>query len=386
MCDLKVFSLQSIPAAEPGLNDEQLIEFMRSLHRHRNLRTLALRAPRETEAIGGRMTAFQSDNNLLDFPQLEVLYLGGWDRHWAGRLSGLKFLRILKVKYMKSGEADEAFRAIRNYRHLETLTVSLVRSYSGLVNMERLIEFALSCSELRRLDVTMGNVAVVSSGSLSENQLTLILRSLPYLQLLSIDYKGRMSSTGLRRISELGPKLVVLHLPRVKFYLSQADLAATAPFHHLEWLEVERILFAHIQRLDEPAALHQLATVWKQAFPHIRHVPCTEDNIIWDRKPQETLPLDDSSLHQGLRRDGIESADEHTIIAEDLKNQTLGLIGSVSWYLRGRLWNRLGYRRDKHAICRIRHFWQSQYETKTIGWPALTLDMYRDPDKYKSIE
>jgi hypothetical protein len=210
---------------------------------------------------------------------------------------------------------------------------------------------------------------------LTENLLLGLLRALPCLELLILDWRFRLDGARLQDLARHCPRLAVLDLPQAQLCLSLALMAKTYPLWQLEIMRFARIYFKDPRRLMQWDKIRSIATEWRRVFPKLRGMPCSAD--VYSRYMEEDY------LSEELEGDMTSvSVDEEMSLSEpglDFDDY------ESDWFiLRTKLWRVLGYRKDSFIYDRIQNIWQTNREIETIGWPVMPLAAFSDSDLHST--
>lgn len=163
----------------------------------------------------------------------------------------------------------------------------------------------------------------------------------------------------------------------------------------------------------KPDNMHNFVEEWQRIFLRLRALPCTadisrlrshtrgdymidglDDNITEDSDEEMTEDSDDNMTEDSEDDITEDSDDDITEDSEDdmTKDSYEGMtedldgdeLGSNRLNFRIKLWRTLGYR-EGHLIQEgFEHIWQTNMETKIIGWPVVPISVFHDPGPYST--
>ncbi|KAE8553789.1 hypothetical protein EYB25_005171 [Talaromyces marneffei] len=349
------------------------------------------------------------------WPNLKALYLGMGDEHWLEQIPDFKELQILSIQEFVSGTRifnSDVISKIGKCRELRVIDVY----FRERNDIEALLDIAHGCPLLQKLRV----LHRCPRDQLSPlNILSDLLRSLPHLEFLELDFKFRMDGAHIQDLAVHCPRLPVLRLCETWLCLSIAQMRMVDPLRQLELVHFREVLFENPQHLMEPHIFSTIVAEWRRIFPKLREMPCPADiygidmergnmndtserNIVNIRSNDETplSVLEDTEEYNSVmltlsndeqmfldesedsEADSSEEEEEEEAVFPGEPELNYNYFGSDWFSLRIKLWRELQYGQGQFTHDRMASIWRTNLEIEKIGWPVMPLEAYSDPESY----
>lgn len=402
-CDLEFFHLEEhgeLSVSSLGLHD--LASLLDCLQLHSNLKTLVLRVKMALKIIG-------ENNYTSTWPKLKALYLEGKHEARLEQISNLAGLEVLSLRTIGLNHIniDNAIETITKCQYLRSIDIDIRDADSARL----LLAVTHSCHNLRNCRAKCGPRGWWAGGPSSTDFLDLI-RSLPQLEFLELDWRLVYEGDAFRDLAVYCPKLTILKVPHISVLTSFAQLEQAPPLQYLEIMQLENVHLRDSWCLIERKYCRMFISKWRRIFPKLRAVPCPADISNQHMEQKDLNNWTESSPNAGEEEMLADVLEEQEGEVRDLWAR-LSVLGQQfdalllqnpaganynrfeataeatlessldrqnsrydSSLVRIRLWRELNYALDEDIYDRAAAIWQRNFEVENMGWPVLPLEAF----------